>query len=599
MTNQQIAQILSRTAQLLELKGANPFEVRAYRRAAREVESAQGSIERNYRRGGVGDLTKLSGIGPTIANQIKELIETGRLAKYTKLKQSIPKVELELIEIPSLGPKTAQKIVSVLKLKSRADLVRRLKKRDPRIIQKLAQLSLKEKTLQNIIRGADQIGRQTARLTIAEALPIAQTLLTGLKNHPGVIQADVVGSLRRWQETVGDIDLVASVKKGSAVRVIDYFVKLNGIKRVLAQGKTKAVVIHSFKSTRIDLEILAQKEYGSLLQHLTGSKEHNIALRSWAVQHGFSISEHGLKILKTGKTKHNKLARVKTSQDGLVTCPTEAKLYRTLGMDWIPPELRENRGEIEAALTHKLPKLIELKDIKGDLHAHTRLSFSRLGPEEMARAAIGLGYSYLAITDHSQGLGVTGGLDRRQIIVRRKIFDRLNERYKRHKFRLLLGVELNIRADGQLDLDDQTLKLCDWVLAAIHSSFNQSGRVLTERYLKAINNRYVHALAHPSGRRLNKQPGMDIFWQDLFTACRQASVALEINSAPYRLDLPDRLIRQASQLGNKFVINTDSHSPDQLGLMGLGVAQAARGWLTSEQVLNTLDYTKLASELVR
>lgn len=613
MTNIEISKIFQQIADMLELKDANAFEMRAYQQAARAIEYVGEEAADIYRRGGLKALDEIPGVGPSIAGHIRELLETGKLKKYDKLRKQIPEVELRILDIPGIGPKTAKKLYQTLKpkdqneldaflrtvLKKASDLKKSLKGlslKERRRLEKLHQLGLQRKSLENILRGIDILKQRSGRMLISFAHPIAMQALGEIKKFPEIKQANVVGSLRRMKDTIGDIDIIAALqnqkskipprarldkvgKNQNGTEVINNFISLPFVKEVINKGETKARVIHEL-GVQIDLEILPKEKYGSLLQHLTGSKEHNVALRTWGVEHGFSISEHGIRVQSKFQTPKSK------NDNSLITCDTEEKVYQTLGMQWIPPELRENRGEIEAALKHQLPKLIELQDIKGDLQVHTNWSDGHNTVYDMARAAQDFGYQYIALTDHSVGLGVARGLDQKRFNDRHR---EIMTAQKKLKIKILEGVEVNIKANGRLDLPGEALQKFDYVLAAIHSSFNQDKETMTRRIIGAIKQPFVHAIAHPTGRLIERRPSYEADWGAVFKAAAQHRKLLEIDGFPDRLDMPDNYVLEARKSGVKFVIGTDSHRIEHLGYMRLGVSVGRRGWLTKAEVLNTME----------
>lgn len=571
LTNKEIARILYDVAEILEIKGESIFRVIAYRNAARSIEFLAEDVHERYLRGGRKALDAIPGVGASIALKIEELIKTGRLGYYEQLKKTIPAVELELTKIPNVGPKTAKKLYETLKVKSIDDLERSLA--TPR-----AARYFKKKTRERIATGIALLRRLSGRVLLPFAEPLARELVETLRQCPGVSSADPVGSLRRMRDTVGDVDIVCAAT--DPAQAIERFVTHPGVRQVLARGETKATIVHA-GGVQVDLEILPREEYGSLLQHFTGSKEHNIALRTWGVQHGFSISEHGI---KRGRTLH--------------TFEREADFYKFLGMDWIPPELRENRGEIDAALHHRLPALVEERDIKGDLQGHSRWSDGRDKIDALARAAIARGYEYLAITDHTKGLGIARGLDAARVAERHKEIEAIKRTYD-GRLHVLEGLEVDIRADRRLDLPDEILRTMDIVVASIHSAFAQTKAQMTGRLLAAIENPHVDILGHPSGRLLGEREEYPVDWNAVFKAAAAHGVALEINAFPNRLDLSDVRAREALRQGALLVIDTDFHRVEHLDMMRYGVAVARRAWLTKANVLNTRSWPRLSAWLER
>jgi DNA polymerase (family 10) len=569
MTNKEIARILYDIAGILELKGESVFRVIAYRNAARSIEFLPEDVSERYRRGGRKALDAIPGVGSSIALKIEELLQTGRLRYYEQIKNTIPAVELDLTKIPNVGPKTAKKLYETLKVKSVDDLARALDSpRAARYFQK--------KTRDRIKTGIALLRRLSGRMLLPFAEPIAREFVDTLRRCPGVSNADPVGSLRRMRDTVGDIDIVCAATDPAAA--IERFVTHPDVKQILARGETKATIVHA-AGMQMDLEIVPRAEYGSLLQHFTGSKEHNIALRTWGVEHGFSVSEHGI---KRGRTLH--------------TFEREADVYEFLGMDWIPPELRENRGEIDAALRHRLPRLLEEHDIKGDLQGHSTWSDGRDKIDVLVRAAIARGYEYLAITDHTKGLGVAHGLDAARVAERHAELAPVKRTY-RGRLHVLEGLEVDIRADGRLDLPDDILARMDIVVTSIHSAFAQTTAQMTARLVGAIENPHVDILGHPSGRLLGEREEYPVDWTAVFNAAAARGVALEINAFPNRLDLSDVRAREAHRRGALLVIDTDFHRAEHLDMMRYGVAVARRAWLTRADVLNTRSWARLSAWL--
>lgn len=570
MINKEIANIFYDMADVLEIQGEIPFKIVAFRNAARTVEFLAEDINDIYRKKGIEGLEGLEGIGRGIAERIEELLKTGKLKEYEQLKHRVAAPTLVFMEIPGVGPKTAQKLYEKIHAQTIEELSTLLKagKGDK---------WFKEKTREKILRGLDILKRLSGRTLLPVAEPIARHFVEVLESTPGVKKAHAVGSLRRMKETVGDIDFVCASSQPE--KAIEVFAAHPDVDKIVVKGETKTTVIHK-EGIQLDLEILPENEYGSLLQHFTGSKEHNIALRTWAAEHGMSISEHGIK-------KGNRLHRFSREED----------FYKFLGMNWIPPELRENRGEIEAARKHRLPKLIELTDIRGDLQGHSVWSDGHDRIEKIIEKAIDLGYEYVAITDHSKGLGVAHGMDEKRIKKQWEEIDNLQKRYSR--IRILKGMEVDIRANGDLDMPHEILKKLDVVVASIHSAFGQERDQLTSRLVGAVRHPFVDIIGHPSGRLLGTREPYDVDWDALFAAARKFDVALEINAFPNRLDLSDPLVFQAKNLGIKFAVNTDFHEISHLNLMRYGVAVARRGWLTEEDVVNTQPWKILAPWLSR
>jgi len=564
ISNKALAEQFEQFAKILELKNELSFKISAYQRAAEAIRSQGESLEEIYKRGGIKELQKIEGIGESISQKIEEYIKTGKIKELERLKNKIPKAELEFMEIPGVGPKTAKKLFEKLKAKNINELKEKLKKQGLKFF--------KEKTQANILRGIEIKSHLSGRMLLADAKPYVDSIIAYLNKSNLMERVTAVGSFRRFKETVGDIDLVAT--SSVPARAIKYFVEYPEFTKIITSGETKSTVIHS-SGIQVDLEILPENEFGSLLQHFTGSKEHNIALRTYAQEHGFSISEHGIKE-KSGK---------------LILCPKEEDVYKTLKMDYIEPELREDRGEIEAALKHQLPKLVELKDVQGDLHMHSNWSDGSNSIEEMAQKAKELKYKYIAISDHTVSLAVAGGLDAKGFLKREKELKRVNQKFT--SLKILNSCEVNIKPDGTLDLPEESLRRFDIVTASVHSSFNQSKEMMTKRLIRAIENPNVDIIGHPSGRIINRREGYQVDWPEIFKACVANKVALEINAFPDRLDLVDSLVQEAKKFGVKFVICTDAHNVSQMDNMIYGISVARRGWAEAKDVLSTRPFPEL------
>jgi len=563
MTNKEIGQKFFQIAKVLELKDSNDrFRIIAYERAAQTIENYPEDLNNVYQRGGLKELKNIPNIGSSIAEKIEELLKTGKIKYLDEISQAVPVNEVQFIQIPGVGPKMAIKIARELKARDVEDLEKKIKTGQ-------ADNLFKEKTRANILRGIDIMRRLTGRMLLTEALPIAEKIISYLKKQTKVQKIDFVGSLRRMKETIGDIDIVAATSKPQ--ELIDQFTSLAGVINILAKGSGKAMIIYE-PNAHVDLEIVPENEYGSLLQHLTGSKEHNVALRAYALTIGRSVSEHGLKIIKEGKVKSR------------ITCPDEECVYRNLKMDWIPPELRENRGEIMAARNHQLPKLVTLADICGDLHVHSNWSDGLMSIEEIARRAQELKYEYVVIADHTVGLGIARGLDEKRLQDRQQEIEKVQKKYPNLK--ILSSVEVNIKANGDLDIQNWMLEKLDIVTASVHTSFFQDRATMTKRLLKAIAHPHVDIIGHPSGRIIGEREPVEVDWPAVFQSCVEHQTALEISAFPNRLDLKDTLCQEGKKFGVKFVISTDAHQSHHLDLMRFGVAVARRGWLEKENIVN-------------
>ncbi|NPA15636.1 MAG: DNA polymerase/3'-5' exonuclease PolX, partial [Deferribacteres bacterium] len=557
--NRELARILNRIADFLELKGELVYKINAYRKAARVIESLTEDIEDIYKE---GRIYEIPGVGERIAKKIREFIETGTISKYEELKREFPEELVVLLDVPNLGPKTLKLAYEKLGVKSLDDLKRVLEDGS------LASLpGMGPKKIENIKRGLALYLKGSDRMLLGEALSLAEYVVESLK---GVCEkVSYAGSLRRMKETVGDIDILAV---GDRRKVIDKFASLDRVTEVLARGDTKASVL--MDDRQIDLRVVESDQWGSALQYFTGSKEHNVHLRELAKEKGFKINEYGVFRLSDGER---------------VAGETEESVYGVLGLSYIPPELREDRGEIEAAMKGELPRLVDYGDIRGDLHVHSNWSDGSASLEELAEEAVRLGYSYLAVTDHSKSMKIAHGLDEERLLKQVEAVKELNRRFK--GFRLLSGVEVDILPDGSLDISDEVLRELDWVVASVHSRFNEDA---TERLIAAIRNPYVTCIGHPSGRIIFQREAYPVDWDKVFEAAAETGTALEINAHEDRLDLNDVLARKAvKEYGVKLAVGTDAHHPGQLWMMRLGVGVARRAWLTKDDVVNAWSYRKL------
>jgi DNA polymerase (family 10) len=572
MKNSDVAKIFQDIADLLELKGENVFKIRAYQKAARAIEYHPRELEAMIDEG--EDLQSIPGVGEAIAKKAAELVTTGKLGYYENLKGEFPQGITNLLDVPGIGPKTANKLSSELGISSVDELERAIN--DGRVA---GLFRLGERTADNILHQIQALRRKDQRIPIGEALPIVDEIIAALHNIPGVKNLTPAGSLRRFQETVGDIDLMGTADEPK--EVIDAFVALPLVKQVLAQGSTKASVIVS-GGLQVDLRMVEHESFGSLLQYFTGSKQHNIALREKWRKKGLKLSEYGITVVATDK---------------LEKFATEEEFYRRLGLQYIPPEIRQAQGEIEKAEQGTIPRLVELSDIKGDLHTHTEWSDGHDSIEQLARAARDTGRQYIAITEHSAGRGIAHGLDvarlRQQIAEIKALNERLTE------LRVLTGTEVDIRADGSLDLPHEILAELDMVTAAVHSAMNQSEEKMTARVIKAIENPDVDMIAHPTCRLIGEREPVAIDLEAVFRAAVKHNKILEINAMPDRLDLKDTHAFRARELGVKLAIGTDAHSVAHLDLMRFGIGVARRAWCEPRHILNTLPPEELLAVLNR
>ncbi len=570
MKNTAIAKVFSDIADLLELKGENAFKIRAYQKAARAIEHYPKEIKIMLDEG--EDLQAIPGVGEAIAKKTTELVTTGKLGYYENLKAEFPDGITNLLSIPGIGPKTANRLSAELGVTS-VDALERLIKTGQ--VARLFRLG--DKTADNMLQQIQALRRKDQRTPIGEALPVVEEILGALHSVPGVRNLTYAGSLRRFRETLGDIDLMGTADNPK--EVIDAFVALPLVGQVLAQGSTKASVIVS-GGLQVDLRMVEHDSFGSLLQYFTGSKQHNIALRERGRRQGLKLSEYGITTIATDK---------------LEKFAVEEEFYRRLGLQYIPPELREAQGEVERAEQGTLPGLVELADIKGDLHMHTDWSDGHDSIVEMALAAKELGYQYIAITDHSAGRAIAHGLDmerlRKQIAEVRAINEWLSGVH------VFSGIEVDIRADGSLDLPHEILAELDIVIAAVHSALNQSKRMMTKRVLSAIRNPDVDIIAHPTCRRLGEREPTAIDLEAIIQAAAKNNKVLEINAMPERLDLNDVHAFRARDLGVKLAIETDAHSIAHLGFMRFGVGVARRAWCEPRHILNTMPLEEMLAFL--
>ncbi|SRR5579884_54645 len=571
MRNADTARLFEDIADMLEVQGESPFRYNAYREAARQIAAWPTPIEELA---AAGELERIPGVGKAIAAKIAEYLATGRLAYYERLAEQVPPGLVQLLQVPGVGPRTAQLLHRQLGVASLADLQRAIDAHAVRAVPGLG-----AKTEERLARELSRLAERTRRLPLGIARPVAEEVMAALREHPAVAQIEPGGSLRRWRDSVGDLDLLAASSDPAAV--MEAFVSLPTVRETLARGPTFTRVLRG-DGLQVDLRVVHPEHWGSALHHFTGSRAHSIHLRDLANERGLKINEYGIFRMGSGER---------------VGGATEEEIYAAVGMPWIPPELREDRGELEAALEGRLPRLIELDDLRGDLHVHSDWSDGSVPLEQMVQAARALGYEYLAMTDHSAGLGVANGLSLERLRAQRALIDTLNARYA--PFRVLAGVELEIRADGSLDYPDAVLRELDWVGVSLHSGLRQEPERVTARALAAVRHPYVAVLNHPRGRLVEKRPGAELDLDAVLRAAAAAGTALEVNASPQRLDLDDVWARRAVELGACLTISSDAHSPDGLRAMRYGVMQARRGWVEARHVLNTRPYAELRAWLDR
>ncbi len=586
MNNRELAKIFYEMAQYMKMEEID-FKPFAYERAGASIEALEQDVEEIYKEGGVAGLEKISGVGKNIARKIEEYISTGNIKTYQRLKKKTPVNLEELVNIEGVGVKKVKILYRKLKIKNLKDLEKAAK------AHKIAPLfGFGEKTEKNILQGIKFLKRSKGRFLLGEILPHVREIIERLKSLEEVEQISTAGSLRRMKETIGDADIL--VVSGKPSSVMDFFCSLPEVVKIWSKGNTKSSVRmeNSFGHVRnkisngvdIDIRVVAKESYGSALQYFTGSKEHNIITRKIAIAKKLKLNEYGI---FQGKK--------------MIAGKTEKEIYKILGMDWIPPEMRENQGEIELALKKKLPRIIDYKDIKGDLHCHSNWDGGVNSILEIAETAMEMSYEYLGISDHTKFLRIENGLDERQLSQQRKEIEKINAKIQnsnvksssKSKFQILQGCETNILNNGSVDIKDEALKKLDYVIAGVHSSFKMSKEKMTERIIRAMKNPHIKIISHPTGRILKKREEYQIDFDRILRAAKQTETILEINAYPVRLDLNDKNIRRAKRAGVKMIINTDSHQKNQLRFIEFGIAQARRGWAEKKDIINTQPLQKL------
>ena len=568
--NAEVAEILYEISELYALKGEQ-YRSRAYMMAAQRIGSLTEDIRKIWQR---GELQSIPGVGKSIAAVIEEYLETGQSSKLEELREGLPRGVMELIELDGVGPKKAMRLYEELGINSieelekaaKAGKIRRLKGFGP-------------KTEENILRSIEEYRRRQERFLLGAILPVIDEIVAYMKECDAVLRIEPAGSARRRKETVGDLDIL--VLSTRPEEVVERFVSMPRVTRVISQGTTRSTVIIG-ANLQVDLRVIPPESYGSALQYFTGSKAHNIKLRTIAVKKGYKLNEYGLFDRETGER---------------IAGETEESVYKALGLEWIEPELREDRGEIEAAMEGRLPRLVKEEEVRGDLHIHTKWSDGTGTIEEMAQKAMSLGLEYIAICDHSKSMGIARGLDEARLRKQMAEIDRLNEQLE--DFTVLKGIEVDIKADGSLDLPDSVLKDLDFVVASIHSGFKADERQMTERMIRAIHNDYVSAIGHPTGRIILRRRPYALNLDKVFEAAAEQGVLMEINAFPNRLDLNDINAKAAKEHGIVMSIGTDAHAPNHMEFLNLGVAVARRGWLEPGDVINTLPVDELLRKLGR
>lgn len=572
--NKEIASLFNEIADILELRESNRFRINAYRRAAQNIESAPRSVCDMAEKHTLNDIP---GIGKDLEAKILEYIETGEISFLSELRNETPGVLLDMLRVPGIGPKTAVLLHRELNVHSLDELKRAAQSQLIRVLPKM-----RAKTEENILKGIEFLERSRGRTPVAEAHDLAMRIISSLEELSYIGRISAAGSLRRWRETVGDIDILAT--SVSPEEVIRHFTHLDDVERILAEGKTKGSVTTKQK-IQVDLRVVAEKSYGAALNYFTGSKEHNIRLREIAIQKGMKLSEYGL------------FKKTKRGVERRVAGETEEEIYRVLGLAYIPPEIREDSGEIEAAREGRIPELVTAGDVRGDLHLHSDWSDGTMSLREIAGEGRSRGYSYVLITDHSKSLHVAHGLSEESIYRQIKAVDRINSKLTR--FRLLKGCEVDILPDGTLDLNEKLLARLDIVVVAVHSNFKMDRIRMTKRVINAFENPFSHIFAHPTGRLIGVRDAYEIDMDEIIRSAAATGTALEINAHPMRLDLDSNTARKASEAGVLISIGTDAHRPAEMDYTPYGVKTARRGWLKKECVLNTRTASRLLGFLHR
>jgi len=569
VTNAEVAAIFNKVAELLEIEGANEYRVRAYRNAARTVSTLSGNVADMVEE--EQDLTKLEGIGEDLAGKIEEIVHTGKLAQLEEIERRTPAELAEMLDIPGLGPKRVHALYEELGVTSMEDLEQAAAREQIKGLEGFG-----EKMQQNIVEALERERGREERYHLDVAEELVEPLVAYLRDIEGVRRVEAAGSYRRRKETVGDLDILATGEKGE--EIIERFVQYEDVREVDSKGETRSTVRLRL-GIQVDLRVVADQSYGAALLYFTGSKAHNISLRNMGVDRGLKINEYGV-----------------FEDEERIAGETEEEIYGLFDLPVIPPELREDRGEIEAAQKGRLPRLVTLEDVRGDLQSHTTSSDGHNSLQEMAQAARDRGYDYLAITDHSTRVAVTQGLDAEGLAEQMEQIDRLNEQLE--GIRLLKGIEVDILGDGSLDLPGEILERVDLTICSVHSQFDLSREKQTERIVRAMDNPHFNILAHPTGRLLGQREPYEVDMERLIEAALERGCFMEINAQPDRLDLDDVYAKMARERGLKLAVSTDAHRVDELNYMRFGVGQARRGWLEAGDVLNTRSWEELR-ELLR
>ncbi len=566
MTNQELARIFYDISRYLKMEEVE-FKPRAYQKAALTIEELDENIKDIYKKGGLKALKDISGIGESIAEKIEEYIKTGKIKYYEDFKKKLPLKLGELTSVEGMGPRKAKILYRELGVSDLKSLEKAAKAEKIRNLDGFG-----EKTEKNILEGIKFVKKNKGRFLLGDIMPVVKDVLRNLEKLKEVEKIDVAGSVRRMKETVGDVDILLFSKKPK--KTMAYFTSMEGVVKVWGKGNTRSSV-RTEEGMNIDLRIVPKKSYGSALQYFTGSKDHNIQTRKIAMDKGLKLNEYG--VFKGSKQ---------------IAGASEKEVYEAIGLSFFEPELRRGEGEIESALSGKLPKVIGYKDIKGDLHCHSDWNGGASSIKEIADKAFEMGYEYVGIADHTKFLKIENGLDEKELEKRNKEIDKLN---KKSKIKILKGCEANILNDGSVDIEDSSLGQLDFVIAGVHSSFKMEN--MTERMVKAMENPHVDIISHPTGRLIQKRDEYNIDIDRILKAAKRTKTILEINSHPLRLDLKDVYIKKAKELGVKMIINTDAHQIDQMRFIEYGIGQAKRGWAEKKDIINTYSLNKFLKAL--
>ncbi len=559
MKNKEIAKIFNQIADIYEMQDVD-FKPRAYRKAAQNIESLGKDIEEIYRKGKLEDVP---GVGKSTAKDIKQFLETGKVERFEKLKKDMP-VDIEgLSSVETIGPKKIKILYRKLGIKNLDDLEKATKKGKIRNLEGFG-----ETTEKNILENIAFARKKGKRFLLGYVLPEAEDVLKEIKKYSD--EAELAGSIRRMKETIGDLDILAV--SSDEKKLMDNFTGMKKVEKIISKGKTKSSV-RLYGGMQVDLRVVSKESFGSALQYFTGSKDHNIVLRKIAIKKKLKLNEYGL-----------------FRDEKQIAGITEKGVYEKLGLNWIPPELRENRGEIKAAKNKELPNLVDYRDVHADLQMHTKWSDGKNTIEEMISECKKIGHKFIAITDHVGNLKIAGGMDKKEWLKQKKEIEKIRKKYK--EIKILHGMEANIKKNGELDIKKDFIKEADIVLGSIHSSFRMKKEEMTNRIIKAIESGYINILSHPTGRKIQKKEGINADMDKIFEKARENKVAIEINSYPERLDLNDVNVRDAIKKGVKISIGTDAHRKDHLRYYRLGVAVARRGWAEKKDIINTYSLEK-------